>query len=264
MGKNVRRAAMAVLALVFLASAAMAVRQQLEYRKITADSEEAAQVADLPVQGEAPRDSAGAGASAPPDRPAEEPPEGAAVLAGVNLEALREINEDVVGWIEIPGTELSYPLVQGRDNQYYLSHNWKKENSGGGSVFLEATNSRDLSDYHTIVYAHRMRNDSMFGTLKYYKDADFWREHPSVFIATADGVRQYDIFSAREAGVKGIVYRLDIRESGLEEEFLRDCMEGSVIDTGITPETGEQILTLSTCTGNGHSTRWVVQAVRVG
>lgn len=96
-------------------------------------------------------------------------PEATAALMDIDLEALRSVNEDVVGWIEIPGTELSSPLMQGTDNQYYLSHNWKGEKSGGGSVFLESVNSQDLTDFHTIAYAHRMRNDTMFGTLKYYK-----------------------------------------------------------------------------------------------
>lgn len=208
----------------------------------------------------------------PPERPAEpaeepspespEPlPAEASHLAEVDLASLQAVNEDVVGWLEIPGTELSYPVVQGTDNQYYLTHNWKKERSGGGSVFLEQTNSRDLSGYHLIAYAHRMRNDTMFGTLKYYKDAEFCREHPSIYLAGEDGIRRYDIFSAHRASVTGLVYRLDLEESGLEEEFIRSCLENSEIETGVIPEPGSQVLTLSTCTGQGYDTRWVVQGV---
>lgn len=206
----------------------------------------------------------------PPERPpAEEPapelpeplPEEAAHLAEVDLSALQAVNEDVVGWLEIPGTELSYPVVQGSDNQFYLTHNWKKERSGGGSVFLEQTNSRDLTGFHLIAYAHRMRNDTMFGTLKYYSDPDFCREHPSIYLVAEDGVRRYDIFSAHRASVTGLVYRLDLEESGLEEEFIRTCLDNSVIDTGVVPEPGAQVLTLSTCTGQGYESRWVVQGV---
>lgn len=202
-----------------------------------------------------------------PSEPAKEPPGGeaeplpaeAAHLAEVDLASLQAINEDVVGWLEIPGTELSYPVVQGRDNEYYLSHNWKKERSGGGSVFLEQTNRRDLSGFHLIAYAHRMRNDTMFGTLKYYKDPEFCREHPSIYLVTGDGVRRYDIFSAHRAGVTGLVYRLDLEESGLEAEFIRECAANSEIETGVEPEPDAQVLTLSTCTGQGYDTRWVVQ-----
>lgn len=222
------------------------------------DRAEAARIAGLnePDQPEG-------GQSLPPeDEPSEEPlPEEAARLAGLDLAALQAVNEDIVGWIEIPGTELSYPLVQGSDNRFYLSHNWKKEASSAGSVFLEQTNSRDLSGYHLIAYAHRMRSDAMFGTLKYYADPDFCRQHPSIYLVDRSAVRRYDIFAVHKAGVKGLVYRLDLEESGLEEEFIRDCLEASVIDTGVIPEAGAQVLTLSTCTERGYSSRWVVQGV---
>lgn len=267
MTEKTRRALLsAVLAAVLLIGGGVLLRQYLQYRRMAADDADASQAAGLPERSETPQPAAPiqpepTDAPEGPEEPPEPLPEEAAALAEVDLEALRAVNEDVVGWIEIPGTELSYPLVQGEDNRFYLDHNWKKEASGGGSVFLESTNSGDLSDYHTLAYAHRMRNGSMFGVLKYYKDQDFWQEHPRIYVVLEDGVYRYDIFAAQEADVKGVVYRLDIEASGLEEEFLQYCIEGSVIDTGVTPEVGERILTLSTCTGNGYDTRWVVHGV---
>lgn len=258
-----------ILLAVFLFSAAMTVRQQLQYRQIDADSLEAARIAGLnrqeaaprrsaaPRPSEAPRPSAAASASEQP----EPLPEEAAELLSIDLEALRDINEDVVGWITIPGTELSYPLVQGADNQYYLSHSWKREASSGGAVFLEVTSSRDLSDFHTIVYAHQMRNDSMFGSLKYYNSLDYLREHPSIYLAAGGAIYRYDIFSAQKAGIKSMVYRLDLEEKHLENEFFQWCLDNSVIDTGLNPSAGDQVLTLSTCVGNDRANRWVVSAV---
>lgn len=250
---------------IFLISAAMMVRQQIQYQKIVADSDEAAQIAGL-QNSEAPRQSTSPLPVSPaepeePELPPEPLPEDALDLANIDLEALRAVNEDVVGWIAIPGTTLSYPLMQGENNQYYLSHSWKRESVVGGSVFLEATSNRDLTGFHTIAYAHRMRNDTMFGTIKYYKKLDYWQEHPNVYIVLDDTIYRYDIFSAQEASVKGIVFRLDIEETHSEEEFLQYCIENSVIDTGLTPEADDRILTLSTCTGNGHANRWVVHGV---
>jgi len=281
-GQKRRRLLLVLLGLVFLFSAGMVVRQQIQERRIAADSVEAAELAGLTKQPPRPSEPDGPepepvpvpepepklepGPEPEPEPGLPEPsgqlPEEAAALAEIDLEALRAVNEDVRGWIAIPGTELSYPLMQGRDNQYYLSHNWKKELQGGGSVYLESTNSGDLSDFHTLVYAHRMRNGSMFGTLKYYQEEDFWREHPSIYVAVDRGVYRYDIFSVREASVKGIVFRLDIEESRLEEEFIQSCIENSVINAGLEPGADDQILTLSTCTEAGHANRWVVHAVR--
>ena len=101
----------------------------------------------------------------------------------------------------------------------------------------------------------------MFGPLRSYLKQDFWLAHPTVYLVTDAGVQAYDIFAAFEVGVHEVVYRLDLIESGLVNEFIRFSMRHSAIDTGITPTAEDKILTLSTCTGRGHDTRWVVQAV---
>lgn len=252
-----------LLALIFLVSGGMVVRQQLQYRQIASDSAEAARIAGLPERME----SRPVKETAPPVQTAAPEilnplPEDAAALADLDLTALQEINEDVLGWICIPDTELSYPLLQGEDNQYYLKRNWKQQWSEGGAIYMESTNQPDLSDFHTIVYGHRMLNDTMFGTLKYYRQPDFWEDHPHVYLVTADGFYQYDIFSAHEASVKGLLYRLDLEgNEELKTEFLQYCVDNSAIDTGIVPTGEDQILSLSTCTGTGHAKRWVVQAV---
>lgn len=251
----------AVLALAFSASMAMVICQQVEYHRMEADRQEARRIAGLsstPSPPPVPQSTA-----TPVPDPAPEPrPKAGPTLEGVDLDALRAVNSDVTGWILIPDTELSYPLVQGKDNQYYLNHNWKKEQSGGGAVFLESTCAADLSGFHTIVYAHRMRGGAMFGTLKYYDSPDYWREHPSVYVVTGNGVSRYDVFSAHEVGIQETVYRLDIETRHLEEELIRYCLEGTAFDTGIIPTADDQIITLSTCTqSGGYARRWAVHAV---
>lgn len=186
----------------------------------------------------------------------------AAALAGIDLAALREINPEIRAWVEIPGTELSYPVLQTGDNRYYLKHTWQKERNSVGAIFMEHTCAPDFSDFHTILYGHRMNNDSMFGTLKYYQDQEFWKAHPTLYLVTDAGVYRYDIFSAFEVSTQEMVYRLDLEEKGLQEEFIDFCLDHSVIDTGIVPRAGEKILTLSTCTGRGHATRWIIQGVQ--
>ena len=255
MRATVKRVGTAVLLAVFLVSVGMMVRQQLLYRQIEADSVEAAQIAGLTD-----RDTASHTPEPSADSSQGEPPEEDAFLAAVDLEALRSVNEDVVGWIAIPGTRLSYPLVQGADNRYYLSRSWKQEPSSGGAVFLESTNSRDFTDFHTIVYAHQMRDDSMFGILSQYGDPDFFRSHPSVYLALDGGVYRYEVFSAQKAGVKSMVYRLDLEEGGMESEFIQYCVDNSVVNAGVVPEAGARILTLSTCVGSDRANRWVVHA----
>ena len=178
----------------------------------------------------------------------------------INLTALREVNPDVVGWIRIPDTQIDYPLMQGEDNQYYLERTWKGEPNAAGSIFLEQHCSADLSDFNTIVYGHRMKNGSMFAALKYYNDEAYWKEHPYVYILDDAGVHRYEVFSAYEASVKGTTYRLAIEEDEVKQKFIDDCSGWSVIETGVEPTICDRMLTLSTCTGQGYETRWVVQA----
>lgn len=193
--------------------------------------------------------------------PEEEADPWAAALAQTDLAALQAVNEDVLGWIAIPETELSYPLLQGEDNQYYLKRDWKGRPDAAGSIFLECMCAGDFSGFNTIIYGHNMRNGSMFGSLRNYKSPDYWQAHPAIYILDGGGVRRYDIFAAHEVGVREIVYRLSFSEREDRQDFIDFCLERSVLDTGIVPEPEDQVITLSTCTGRGYETRWVVQGV---
>lgn len=102
-----------------------------------------------------------------------------------------------------------------------------------------------------------MNNGTMFAPLREYTDQDFWRDHPYVYVADGARVYRYEIFAAWEAGVTSIVYAVD----GDRQRLLDSFLGASQIDTGLVPGTEDTLLTLSTCTGNGHATRWVVQAV---
>lgn len=182
-------------------------------------------------------------------------------LQDTDLEALREVNPDVLGWILIPDTQLEYPLMKGLDNQYYLEHTWDKKRSAAGSVFLEQTSSEDLSDTHTVIYGHRMRDGSMFGSLGDYKKLEYWEKHPYVYIVDDHGVHRYQIFAAYEADIGSKTYQVGFSGEESMQAFLDHCVQSSVIDTDIEPLADDRILTLSTCTAAGHNNlRWVVQA----
>lgn len=184
----------------------------------------------------------------------------AAALRDIDFPALQETNEEVIGWILIPDTQINYPLLQTTDNEYYLTHTWKKQYNAGGSVFMEQFCAGDMSDFNTIIYGHRMIDLSMFGSLKYYKDDSYRQEHPAVYIATPERIFRYEVFAAHEPGITELTYRLGITDDEMKQAFLDFTLSRTVIDTGIVPTTGDRILTLSTCTGHGHDTRWVVQA----
>ena len=182
-------------------------------------------------------------------------------LLELDLTQLREENEDVVGWITIPDTTVSYPLLQWTDNQFYLNHTWKQTKNANGSIFIEYRNSPDFTDFNTIIYGHNMQSGAMFGSLRKYKDETYWQEHPAFYIVCDQGVLRYDIFAVHNAGVDTIIYGLELETERTRTEFIRFATDYSSIDTGITPTIDDKIVTLSTCTGQGYATRWVVQGV---
>lgn len=185
-------------------------------------------------------------------------------LRNMDFATLREVNEDVLGWILVPGTRISYPIVQAEDNSYYLNHTWRGNRSAVGAIFLECRNSADLTDFNTIIYGHRMGNGTMFNALKSYSKQNFWAEHPCIYLTDDNGSRRFEIFAAYEVSTAGDTYRLLFRDQEEKQSFLDYCMAQSVIDTGIVPTAYDQVVTLSTCTGRGHATRWVVQGVLRG
>ena len=181
-------------------------------------------------------------------------------LEELNLDALREINPQVVGWILIPDTEISYPLMQGADNDYYLKRTWDQQRNDVGSIFLEQYSSPDLTDFNTIVYGHNMKDGSMFAGLQSYRDQSHWEAHPFVYIRSDYGVYRYEIYSSYLAAVDSATYGLAFPGEDARNHFLEHTTQSSVIRTGVQPELTDRILTLSTCSGKGYTTRWVVHA----
>ena len=273
MKPNFRKALTALLAVVCALCLGRTALQLVQYRQgdeTYAQAQELAGLPDLPAadvtdgSGEA---SGSAGADGEGEAPEEVPvwqDPYAQALKDMDFSALRQQNPDVLGWILIPGTRVSYPVVQGTDNSYYLDHTWRGGKNSVGAIFMDYRNSGDLSDFNTIIYGHRMNNRSMFGTLSQYKSRSYWQAHPYVYLTDDSGTHRYEIFAAGEVSVDSDVYRLGLRSSSGRQSFLDSCLSLSALNTGVTPHTYDKVLTLSTCTGNGHATRWVVQAVCPG
>lgn len=267
MKKQVRNALRAVLLVVFIVSTGLMIHQWLDNAGGEEAYHEAINIAMQTKEPESPAE------PQPTEIPVEAtepvtywvpvPVEGDPVMeemAQINIAALRETNEDVLGWIRIPDTKIDYPLMQGEDNDFYLKHTWQKKRNSVGSIFLEYLNRPDLTDFNTIVYGHNMRDKSMFGQLDNYSIDDFWKTHPYVYVAIDSGVYRYEVFAFFQAPVDSVTYSIRPRRDDTKQEFLDYSMESNWIDTGVQPVITDRILTLSTCTGRDYTARNVVQA----
>ena len=183
----------------------------------------------------------------------------------VDFDKLKSINEDVIGWIYVDALpDISYPIVQGKDNSTYLHQTYEKNYNFAGTIFVDYENSSDFNDCNTLVYGHNMKNGSMFGHLKKFtEDETLYNNDKYFWILTPDRNYRYEIISAYTTGVNSDTYTL-FKGPGEEfEEYLKKIKGYSDIKTDDTELTiKDKIVTLSTCTGN-ESTRFVVQGKRV-
>ena len=183
----------------------------------------------------------------------------------VDFDKLKSVNEDVVGWIYVDALpDISYPIVKGKDNQTYLHQTYEKNYNFAGTIFVDYENSGDFSDCNTLVYGHNMKNGSMFGHLKKFREDDrLYKQDKYFWILTPERNYRYEIISAYTTGVNSDTYTL-FKGPGEEFEKYLETIKGySEIQTDDTDLTiKDKILTLSTCTGN-ESTRFVVQGKRV-
>ena len=187
------------------------------------------------------------------------------MLAEADLAAVQEVNPDVLGWIYLPDSPISYPLLQGTDNVYYLRHNWKRVRNDPASIFLDYRASADFTDFDTIIYGHRMKSGSMFGTLKYYEsDPEYIGTHPSFYIRVGDEVYRYDVFALVDAPLDDPIYEWTFTDVSSKGAYIAHTMSMDKLRTGIYPTPQNRIVTLVTCTGRSYTSRLVLQLVLAG
>lgn len=116
----------------------------------------------------------------------------------IDFHALKQINEDIVAWIYIPGTNIDYPVLIGENDAEYLNKNYKGEKSPLGAIFAFADTARDFTDSHICIFGHNMRTAQMFGELKRYKERTFAESHQKLYCYTPLGVKEYKLFDVYE------------------------------------------------------------------
>ena len=175
---------------------------------------------------------------------------------------LTEINSEVVGWIQIPGTKINYPIVQGSDNEYYLTHTFSGTENSSGAIFLDCAISAGLEDKNPIIYGHNLKSGAMFSRLNRYARREFWDANPYLYITTPQGQRRYQIFSAYQTDAGADIYYFGFGSDDVFQEYLDRIRSYSLYDAGISVTSEDSIITLSTC-ANDTDQRFVVHAKRI-
>ena len=178
----------------------------------------------------------------------------------VDFAELQSINPDVIGWIRVGAVNISYPVTQAKDNEYYLHRTFKKVDNFAGCIFENCTNSPFFTDQNTILYGHNMKNGSMFGQLKKFSEQETFDKNPYFWIFTKDFIFQYRIFSSSVVSKIGDPYITRFSQVDFQK-YIEKAIASSEIKCGdVQVTTDDRIVTLSTCTGN-DATRRILQGV---
>lgn len=173
---------------------------------------------------------------------------------------LWDINGDIVGWIRVPGTKIDYPVVQTKDNDYYLRRNLKKEWAIRGTAFMDYRSEGKAGDLNTVIYGHNMKDGTMFGNLSKYKKKTFFEENQYIEYDYPGGTTKWQVFSAYIYKSENDYFKATFFDEEDYQGYLQDCKNRSIYDTGVLVEDGGRMLTLMTCTYEYDDARFVVQA----
>lgn len=178
---------------------------------------------------------------------------------GVGFEELIAINEDVIAWLTVDGTNIDYPVVQGEDNNEYINTDVYRVFSLSGSIFLDYRNTSDFSDPYSLLYGHHMEGNVMFGELTYFNELEYFNEHTSSTLYTLNQVYEVEIFACLETDAYDlqVFYPDSISENSIEELIERLQIDASQYrDIGVT--NSDKIIALSTCSDSSTNARTVV------
>jgi len=180
------------------------------------------------------------------------------------VSALKKENPDTVGWIDIIGTNMQYPVVQGTDNRYYMTRTFQRKRNASGAIFLDCWNTSDFIDFNTVIYGHNMNDGSMFAGLREYRNQRFFDEHSTVEITLLNKKLRYRVFAAYtsqgedSADFRGQSCVTEMQRS----EFIKAARKRSTdVDSAVTVSRHDRLLTLVTCTSGTHPWFWVIHAV---
>jgi len=183
----------------------------------------------------------------------------------INFGELSEANPDIMGWIEIPGTKIDYPVVTTFDNEFYLDHDFFGKKDLRGTIFADIRNNTDWEDPFVVLYGHNNKDGSMFSGLNNFKKESFFDENQRIIIYTPDGQLEYRVFAVFARDDEHLMGTRNFNNPAMMRAYLDEMQnvaeDYTIIDLSDVNET-DSILALSMCSSQGTK-RFIVHAVFV-
>ncbi len=177
----------------------------------------------------------------------------------LSTETLAAVNKDYRAWLTIYDTNIDYPVMQGENDLYYASHDYRKESSLTGSIYVSSQNSADFSDSYNLIYGHHMDSEAFFGGLHNYADADYYDQHREGLLVLPGKVYDLKVFAVLEADAyDGTIYTAGNQDIAAMTEYLRSLSPIRFDEK--TANKTEKILVMSTCQSARTNGRFIVIA----
>ena len=181
----------------------------------------------------------------------------------IDFEELKKKNPDTVAWLKVENTNIKFPVVQAKDNSYYLTHNFNKEYNTAGWIFADYKNKLDTTDKNIVIYGHNMRDNSMFGSLKDVIKEEWYNNEENKYITfiTENDYQVYQVFSVYQIEKEDYYIQTKFKDDEFSK-FVDTIKQRSKKDFAVEVSNEDTILTLSTC-ANNNKYRVVLHSVRV-
>lgn len=227
------------------------IREAVSYPKAQEDHEDSGQSTDGGGEDDATQDVANVS----------EPTSDAPVIDwGMVLDS----GKDIKGYLVFPALDISYPIVKGTDNSFYLNHTPDGSYRFAGSIFMDSENRGDFLDVNTVIYGHNMNSGSMFGKLKHF-NKDAYNNCPYIWVCTPEKSMKYQIFSNHLAEAQGdstFTFFDNRMVTDIVKNWVSSEHEKSNIGLPMPAEHKWRVISLCTCTGDS-GVRRVVQAILI-
>ena len=172
----------------------------------------------------------------------------------VDFSILKQKNDEVVGWIYSQDTPINNPILQSKDNNYYLRRLMTREYNIAGSLFMDYRNDANMKDNNTIIYGHNMKNGTMFGTIQKYKNQEYFDSHKNMYYFTPEKNYIVKIFTGFIVSTDSEIYNLQ----KLNQTKIDDLIKKSDFKNDLLVTENDKLLTLSTCANDYKSARYVI------
>ncbi|MGM9881806.1 MAG: class B sortase [Bacilli bacterium] len=170
-------------------------------------------------------------------------------LIDVDISKLKEKNDDTIGWINVNNTNINYPFVQYKDNDYYLNHSFDGSYNEAGWVFMDYRNNSNFDNKNTIIYAHSRLDKTMFGSLSKVFSSSWYenKDNHIIRISTENENTLWQVFSVYKIKVESYYITTEFNDSEEYMNFLNTIQSRSIYNFNTNLSSNDRILTLSTC-----------------